>query len=194
MRWEVNRMRKDLIVAVLLTFCLTATLLMVATSRSQEYDPWADLNGDGKIDILDVVGTTGKYATTGDPTKNVWVTNWPSSGNHMVWWETPTGDAPLGRAYSEQFDAQGFTYMHVLLSTGLDLNGSPDTVTIEIYGMLWDQSTPGYKPVLLQTVGLSSGFRDYGFTIPVPSQQFYFVGRSSGVSHTVFASFYLTWG
>jgi len=64
-------MRKDIIITALLTFCLTATLFTVATTRSQEYDPWADLNGDGKIDILDVVGMTSIYGTTGDPTKNV---------------------------------------------------------------------------------------------------------------------------
>lgn len=64
-------MKKDIIITALLTFCLTATLFMAATTRSQEYDPWADLNGDGKIDILDVVGTTGIYGASGDPTKNV---------------------------------------------------------------------------------------------------------------------------
>jgi len=63
--------RKDLIIAVLLTFCLTATLSMIATTRSQEYNPWSDINGDGKIDILDVVKVTGIYGTTGDSTKNV---------------------------------------------------------------------------------------------------------------------------
>jgi hypothetical protein len=64
-------MRKDIIITALLTFCLTATLFTVAATKSQEYDPWADLNGDGKIDILDVVAMTSIYATTGDPTKNV---------------------------------------------------------------------------------------------------------------------------
>jgi len=72
-------MRRDIAVAVLLTFCLTATLFMIATSRSQEYDPWADLNEDGIIDIFDVVGVTGIYETTGDTTKNVTVKNWPAN-------------------------------------------------------------------------------------------------------------------
>jgi hypothetical protein len=57
-------MRKDIIVTALLSFCLTATLFMIATTRSQEYDPWADLNGDGKIDILDVVGLTDPESVT----------------------------------------------------------------------------------------------------------------------------------
>jgi hypothetical protein len=64
-------MRRDIVITALLTFCLTATLFMIATSRSQEYDPWADLNEDGIIDIFDVVGVTGIYETTGDTTKNV---------------------------------------------------------------------------------------------------------------------------
>lgn len=64
-------MRKDLIIAVLLTFCLAATLFMVAATKSQEYDPWADLNGDGKINILDVTGMTSIYGMSGDATRNV---------------------------------------------------------------------------------------------------------------------------
>ena len=72
-------MRKDLIITAVLTFCLTSTIFMVATSRSAEYDPWVDINDDGKIDIFDVVGMTSRYAATGDPTKNVTVANWPSN-------------------------------------------------------------------------------------------------------------------
>jgi hypothetical protein len=44
---------------------------MVATSQSAEYDPWVDLNDDGKIDIFDVVGMTSRYGATGDSAKNV---------------------------------------------------------------------------------------------------------------------------
>ena len=63
-------MRKDLVVAVLCTFCLSATLFAVIPTRSQTesvYDPWYDLNDDGIIDILDVVLVTNKYGTTGTP-------------------------------------------------------------------------------------------------------------------------------
>jgi hypothetical protein len=64
-------MKKDIIITAILTFCLTATIFMVATSNSAEYDPWVDLNDDGKIDIFDVVGMTSRYAATGNPAKNV---------------------------------------------------------------------------------------------------------------------------
>ena len=77
--------RKDVIVAVLATFCLTATLFMVTTSKSQsgvgEYNPWADYNGDGTIDIFDIVPGAVSFGSEGDPTKNVNVTNWPLDEN-----------------------------------------------------------------------------------------------------------------
>jgi hypothetical protein len=79
--------KKDLIIAVLSTFCLTSTLFLVIPTRSSSnsfpYDPWVDLNGDGKIDIYDITWAAELYDTSGDPTRNVNVTNWPS------WW--PSG-------------------------------------------------------------------------------------------------------
>ena len=62
--------RKDVIIAVLAIFCLTATLFMVKPTRSQsanEYSPWTDLNDDGKIDILDLVKIALAFGTEGDP-------------------------------------------------------------------------------------------------------------------------------
>jgi hypothetical protein len=74
--------KKDLIIAVLATFCLTATLFMVASTRSQTpsgtYDPLHDANHDGKIDVLDAIIVANDFGTSGDPTLNVNVTNWPS--------------------------------------------------------------------------------------------------------------------
>ena len=72
--------KKDLIIAVLATFCLTAALFTVVPIRSQStsgYDPWKDLNDDGVIDSTDLGMLGTSWATTGDPTKNVNVTNWP---------------------------------------------------------------------------------------------------------------------
>jgi hypothetical protein len=69
--------RKEVMI-VLVTFCLTATLFSIIPVGSQgvrEYDPWYDINDDGKIDLKDYYGVGLKYATTGDPTKNVNVTN-----------------------------------------------------------------------------------------------------------------------
>jgi hypothetical protein len=71
--------KKYLIIAVLATFCLTATLFMIVPTRSQSggYDARTDVNGDGTIDMADIsIGIDG-FMTSGDPTLNVNVTNWP---------------------------------------------------------------------------------------------------------------------
>jgi hypothetical protein len=63
--------KKDLIIAVLATFCLTATMFMVASTRSETpigtYDPIVDLNHDGKIDILDAIILANHFGTSGTP-------------------------------------------------------------------------------------------------------------------------------
>jgi hypothetical protein len=72
-------MKRNVIIAVLATFCLTATLFMVSSSLG--YDPWADINEDGQIEMKDIAYSARLYGSSGDPTKNVTVTNWPLSGN-----------------------------------------------------------------------------------------------------------------
>lgn len=66
-------LRRDLTIAIL-TFCLTATLLMIFPTRSQYstteigvYDPWRDLNDDGSINIFDCVMMAEVAGTTGTP-------------------------------------------------------------------------------------------------------------------------------
>jgi hypothetical protein len=58
--------RKDLIIAVLSTFCLTLALFMTLPARSSpgpgEYDPWIDLNDDGTINFLDAILLGGAFA------------------------------------------------------------------------------------------------------------------------------------
>jgi hypothetical protein len=75
--------RKDVISAIVATFCLTVALFVAVPTLSQpstpEYNPWADMNDDGIVDIFDVVAVTGIYESTGEPVKNVNVTNWPAT-------------------------------------------------------------------------------------------------------------------
>ena len=80
--------KKDLIIAVLITFCLTATLFTIIPTRSEQgssYDPWKDLNDDGVVDSTDLGMLGTSWATTGDPTKNVNVTNWPIQQPEPSW-------------------------------------------------------------------------------------------------------------
>jgi len=71
---------KNYLVAIMLTALMLA-LMFIPMSGSQttvQYDPWADINDDGKIDIKDIAYSSRLFGTLGDPTKNVNVTNWMS--------------------------------------------------------------------------------------------------------------------
>ena len=55
---------------IALAISLLASLLLVGAIPSSgvgEYDPWADLDDDGDIDIYDIVDIAGRYGTTGTP-------------------------------------------------------------------------------------------------------------------------------
>jgi len=74
-------------VAVLLSSIIILTLAFTHNSGSQttfQYDPWADINDDGYIDGKDISYTSRLFGTTGDPTKNVNVTNWPIATNYLT--------------------------------------------------------------------------------------------------------------
>ena len=68
--------KKDLFVVVLVTFFITSTLFMATPTKSNPtatdssnsgYNPWADINGDGQIDIYDVILVAGAFGTSGTP-------------------------------------------------------------------------------------------------------------------------------
>jgi len=72
--------KKNLVIAVLLTFCLTAVLFWALPTLSlAPYDPQYDVNHDGKIDGRDITLVAKAFGTNGDPTVPVNVTNWPIS-------------------------------------------------------------------------------------------------------------------
>ena len=83
--------RKDLIIVALVGFILAVTLYpRITTSNTWEpinpYDPWIDWDDNGEIDIFDKVAVGTRFGSTGDPTKNVTVTNFPldEEGNLKV--------------------------------------------------------------------------------------------------------------
>jgi len=71
---------KNYFVAVILTGLILALafnhLAGSQTSPSAQYDPWADLNDDGKISMDEIVRMCELFGTTGDPTKNVTVSGY----------------------------------------------------------------------------------------------------------------------
>ena len=64
-------LKKDLIIAVLATFCLTSILFTAIPIRSApspgEYDPWIDTNDDGIINYEDLFNLASRYGTLGTP-------------------------------------------------------------------------------------------------------------------------------
>ena len=146
--------KKDLVIAVLATFCLTATLFLIIPTRSQpdRYDSWLDVNGDGKIDIIDIFAEAKAFGSTGDPTKPVNVTNWPTQqpepsyrvefykGFQMSWpqlnWSVST---PNWEPYSGGYD-KAIIYMR-LTNISLSLQGSRTTIYLNY--IQWYGSTQG---------------------------------------------------
>lgn len=74
-------MKMKIISLTLASMFLASIILVALTPSTQsqgEYDPWADIMEEfGKIDIFDVVAVASRYQTTGIPTRNVTVTDWP---------------------------------------------------------------------------------------------------------------------
>ena len=51
----------------ILSIILSSLFLVSVTAQTSPYDPWADLDDDGDIDIFDIVDIAGRYGTTGKP-------------------------------------------------------------------------------------------------------------------------------
>lgn len=89
---------------ITLLMILSASFLLVnttaETASTHGYDPWVDIwpiEGDGEINLYDAVELLTKYGTTGDPTRNVNVTNWPSSwtdGKEYLFFNYKFGNRP----------------------------------------------------------------------------------------------------
>jgi S1-C subfamily serine protease len=63
------RLKKEVVIAMVFTFCFTTALLMVRPtgSANASYDPWLDYNDDGKIGLTDLVALANSYGTSGTP-------------------------------------------------------------------------------------------------------------------------------
>jgi len=61
-------LRRNIVIAVLSTFCVTATLfLTVPESYIGDHSPWLDINDDGKIDMKDIAAVARAYGASGTP-------------------------------------------------------------------------------------------------------------------------------
>jgi len=171
---------------------LVATTLLISPFvvglTASRYDPWADINEDGKVDIKDVAYTAKLFGTLGDRTKNVTVANWPSSIDVTVWYN----DYIDGPILSESYEASGFGHLHVLTyATGLV---DPGTVTLKIVGTLWNADHTGSTGIVAYETVFRADSNFRAITIPVLSAAFYYFATTGGAGDgVIYLSFYLTW-
>ena len=69
---------RNFMAATLLTALMLALLFipMSGSQASKQYDPWMDINDDGRIDMRDITQLCINFMATGDPTKNVTVSGY----------------------------------------------------------------------------------------------------------------------
>lgn len=168
------KIRKDMVFAVLTTFCLSALMFAVIPVRSGlPYDPWADITGldgvpDDKIDMRDIGKVAASFGTlnTDNLTRNVNVTNFPSNQNVYVT-NFPQNVRMLAQFYTET------------RTVGMNPGQSEDywyntegykQVTIE-FRDIWSGTTPTYKIAVSFAIGGATGmpFAFSEFNLPPAS-------------------------
>jgi hypothetical protein len=174
---------------IVIALVLLSTPFLIQLTASAPYDPWADLDDDGDIDIFDVVKIAAAYSTAGDPAKNVAVTNWPLmvTPDTTVWY----GDSSFPLT-SATYNGSGFSSLHILLR--MLWAGPGSSCEVQVRGIIWDHSHVDSRWTVAYTVVMDEASdRDYlSVTIPVPSETFYFhVNLLSGDAN-IFLSFYLS--
>lgn len=116
--------------------------------------------------------------------------NWPTSTDITVWFYQHM--SPSTTEVSREYKAHGFGKLHILIhSKGFD---EPESLTLQVLAPLWDPTDTGYRPVIVYSIDLNSTSFDANPTIPVPSESFYFVAKTSPITEcSICLSFYLTW-
>lgn len=100
---------KHFLIATLISIALvTVVFTPLSGQHDSTYDPWIDYNNDGTIDVNDLSSLGQAYGTSGNPTRNVNVTNWPIATNHLTTILSDTnGSARLGPMIITAFSSAG---------------------------------------------------------------------------------------
>ena len=168
------------------TCILLALTLLVHLSSSATYNPWVDLDESGDVDIFDVVTLAGSYQTTGDPTKNVHVVNWPVARQQVVWYGQTSDD------YSDWYNASGFGHMHLVWRVRNGLSAG-EVVTVETRVHL-DGPAGGWTEFPAVATNITAANDRGTLSIPVPAEIFQFhLDIATGTTATVDLAFYLTY-
>jgi len=108
---------KNYLVAIMLTALMLA-LMFIPMSGSQtavQYDPWADMNDDGKIDIKDIAYSSRLFGTLGDPTKSVVISGY---NQKLLTYKVEISAKTQGNV---TIDTYGFKKASVVLNTNSSL-------------------------------------------------------------------------
>lgn len=128
-----------LTIVLLTSVFANAAINRTVTAETAEYDSWKDINEDGKVNLSDLIKVATGFGTSGDPTKNVNVTNWPieretfpknlllrgtmakaSTGGYpwdqryLVDQDTPYANPDTKSIYSARYD---FDYKNLIVNT-----------------------------------------------------------------------------
>ena len=172
------------LVNLLIGALILASPFVIQMTSSSRYDPWADLDEDGDVDIYDIVDIAGRYGTKGNSTREVNVVSLPVHSTVIVadyvFVDTGTFTSPV-------YNAQGFGKIHVMIY--VQSIAAQEAFDFEIHGHVGGGlSWSVYSAPLIQ------GFDHMAFTINVPSENFTFVLNPEGTSNGFLdLSFYLTW-
>ncbi len=200
---EVRRKMK-IKISALVNFLLGVVLVVSIAANltgAVNYDPWLDVTDDGYGGIDDIVSTAEHFGASGDPIKNVNVTNWPSYQPVGVqnWPEHPGVGVWFGYHLPPSSSVGSVTYgmsyfgrLHIL-ARGNNL-GAIETLTITIYGRLYNLDHSAYNVIPVYSFTLNQASSTIAFSIPVPSPSVYFLAETdSSTDCLVYLAFHLTY-
>jgi len=181
--------RKHLVLTVLVTACMMLSLFQMLPASSQvgEYDPWADYDGNGTVDIFDVVAVGISFGLDGDPTRNVNIMNWPGTKQQTVYWYQSTG---LG---TQLYNGSGFSQIH--LTWKVSSLSDPEYVTFRLSSTILNPDDSGGRIYVnyIQQFDVTAANASGTLSFPLPSEEFmFYLVFHSGTTAYVYMAFRLT--
>ncbi len=171
--------KKDLVIVVLATFCLSATVFTVIPTRSQngKYDPWLDINTDGTINIIDLANTARAFGSSGDPTRMVIVMN-----SHYEWYSNETVGPRRGWGFLNE--TAGYRQVSIRMTSYAALN------VVVIFGIMANNTQYITSQDLFDVQKDETVYKTYD--VRGPSLQVVFFNPSSTEDASVFVAVYVT--
>lgn len=170
--------RKDAIITILATFCLSFLILVVVPIKSgQPYDPWTDIDENGKIDMRDIGTVASRFGTSGEPTRTVNVIN-----SHFEWYSREVIEP---RSYwSFLNDTAGYRQVNIRMT-------SNDTVNVALYfGILDTNQQYITAQDLFDIQADETVFKTY--EVKGPTLQLYVFNPSATTVASLFIAVYVT--